>query len=352
MNLSLTDIVVTGYSSITAAGNGIEPVLALIGSDEDALVSVPEDVPGGAGLRWGKVTCFKASDFMPPLKARKFDRCSQFVIATAGMALKDAALDPKSISPDRIGVALGCGFAGIANSAEFLTGYFNSGAEGLTPMLFPNTVPNAPASNASIEYGLKGPNVTQVQRFCSAESAFMMACRFISEGRADVMLTGGVDELTPLVFSGFAATGQLRSHATNFGEGCGILVIESAAHAAKRGAVIKGRVESIRTVGCLLPGHEEEGIDLLFEGSAADALVSLSGTAHDGLYPSAPPLLDRTPGIPVIDAGRAVGRSFAMGGTAIAALIQSLGPNQQGLHLAASPKGPYFAIRFSGGTLV
>jgi 3-oxoacyl-[acyl-carrier-protein] synthase II len=344
MNVLLTDIVVTGFSAITSAGNGLEPVLELIGSGRDALTPVPAEHGVGIGRRWGKATGFKATDFIPPLKARKLDRCSQFAVAAAALALQDAGVDRNTITPERIGITLGCGFGGVANSAEFLAGFFAGGAEGMSPMLFPNTVSNAPASNVSIEYGLKGPNVTQVQRFCSAESAFMMACRFITEGRADIMLTGGVDDLTPLMLSGFAATGQLHRYASDFGEGCGMLVLESAGHAAGRGARIKGRTDSISTVGRLLPGHEREGVDLLIAGFAPPVLVSLSGTVRD-----LPAAMERMSGIPALDTGRAIGNSLAMGGTAMAVLLSSLQPGQPGLHLAASPEGPYYAIRFSGG---
>jgi 3-oxoacyl-(acyl-carrier-protein) synthase len=346
MNVPLHDIVVTGFSAITSAGNGLGPILELISSGCDALTPVPAE-HGGIGGRWGKATAFKATEFIPPLKARKLDRCSQFAVAAAAMALQDAGLDRNTLNPERIGITLGCGFGGVANSAEFLTGYFTAGVEGMSPMLFPNTVSNAPASNVSIEYGLKGPNVTQVQRFCSAELAFMMACRFIMEGRADIMLTGGVDDLTPLMLSGFAATGQLRSYASSFGEGCGMLVLESAGHAECRSVRVKGRAGSISTVGLLPPDHEQEGIGLLMDAFAPPALVSLSGTAR-----VIPALMERISGIPALDTGRVVGSSLAMGGTAMAALLTSLQPGQSGLHLAASPEGPYYAIRFSGGDSV
>ena len=344
MTIPKQDIVITGFSVITAAGAGLEPILELIRSGRDALTPVPAEHGSG---RWGKALGFKATDYIPPLKARKLDRCSQFAVAATGLALKDAGIPRDTLPAERIGIALGCGFGGVANSAEFLTGYFADGADGASPMLFPNTVSNASASNASIEYGLKGPNVTQVQRFCSTESALMMACRFIAEGRADIMVTGGVDDLTPLMLSGFAATGQLRRYAEHFGEGCGLLVLESAEHAAKRGATVKGRIDDIRTVGLLLPGREPEGIDHLLGGCGIPDVISLSGTAR-----VVPEFEERIHGIPSLDTGCITGHSLAMGGVAMAVLLASLLPGQFGLHLAASPEGPYFAIRFSGGASV
>ncbi|QEM68425.1 beta-ketoacyl synthase [Geobacter sp. FeAm09] len=347
MIYSFDNIVISGFSAVTAAGNGMAAVLELLGSGRDALTPVPADVPGGAGQRWGKALDFKASDFMPPLKARKMDRCSHFAVGASGLALKDAGIDLKGMDPERIGIALGCGFGGVANSAEFLSGYFKSGVEGLAPVLFPNTVSNAPASNASIGHGLKGPNVTLVQRFCSAESAFVMACRFIAEGRADVMLTGGADDLTPLMIAGFSATGQLRRYASCFGEGSGILVLESAAHAARRNAPVKATVETVATIGLLPAGREREGVERLFSGVERCDLLSLSGTAGD-----TPLLMQRAGARDTIDTARTLGRSLAMGGTAMATLLAKLQAGRQGLHLAASPEGPYYAIRFTGGAAV
>lgn len=347
MNMPISEIVVTGYSAITAAGIGIPAIQDLLHTGGDALTDVPCDVLGMDGYRWGRVNGFKVSDFMPPMKARKMDRCSQFAVAATGLALKDAGLDLKGLAPERVGIALGSGFCGVSNSAEFLTGYFTGGVEGLIPMIFPNTVPNAPASNASIEHGFKGPNVTLVQRFCSAESAFMLACRFIEEGRADVMLTGGSDELIPLIIKGFKAMGQMTLSSPPFGEGCGIIVLESAAHAARREAGVKARIEAFSTIGLLASGHEQEGLDLLVGSADISSCVSLSGTAAD-----MPDLLNRVSDRPQIDTGRILGRSLALGGTALAVLFDSLQSGQQGLHLAASPQGPYFAIRCSGGPSV
>jgi 3-oxoacyl-(acyl-carrier-protein) synthase len=347
MNNIANDIVITGMAAISAAGVGLDPLCAAIGEGKSLLTPIPADIAGSEGCRWGKADAFKGGDFMPPLKARKFDRCSLFAVVGAGMAFKDAGVERASVDPGRIGIVLGCGFGGIANSEEFLRGYFNSGAEGLSPMLFPNTVPNAPASNASIENGLKGPNVTFVQRFCSAESAFMMACRFLREGRADIVLAGGVDELTPAMIKGFRAVGQLNRHGAGFGEGAGILVLERGDHARQRHARIRGSVGDIRTIGRLLPGLEAEGAERLLPQDSGVAMVSLSGTVT-----AEESLMARLPKSKRIETGPLIGRSLGMGGLAMIALILSLPPGAKGIHLAASPEGPYYAIELAGGASV
>ncbi len=339
-----TGIVITGCSAISAAGIGLEPLIKALGKGDICLKPIPEEVAGTTGQLWGRAENFKVTDFIAPLKARKLDRASQFAVATTGMALADASIAKGEIPADRIGVALGCGFGGIANSSELLTGYYQGGIAGLSPMLFPNTVANAPAGNTSIEYALKAPNITFIQRFCSAESAILAACRFIEEGRADVMLAGGVDELTPQMIRGFSATGQLKRFGAGFGEGAGILVLERAEHAIKRGAVIKARIDSINSVGFLLPGDEQRGIELLFEGQKKFDRITVSGAAE-----SAAPFLEQLESEYVLYPGLTFGRSLAMGGTVIGILIRLMQPAEQGLHLAVSPEGPYFAITLEGG---
>lgn len=340
------DIVVTGIAAISAAGVGIIPLMDAVRGGTSVLQPVPPEVTGADGLFWGKAEAFRAADFMPPLKARRFDRASLFAVAAAGMALQDAGIDPRAGNGDRIGIALGCGFGGIANSEEFLRGWFEKGQDGLVPMLFPNTVPNAPASNASIEHGMKGPNVTQVQRFCSAEAAVQMACRFLEEGRADVMLAGGVDELNSTIMQGFASVRQLHRWAEGFGEGSGILVLEQRESAIARGVTPRAAITGIRTIGRLIAGREEEGAARLCGSDAADR-VSFSGCAD-----KLPSFSDRFRGSETVSVGQLVGRSLAMGGMALAALAGMLPAGKTGLHLAASPEGPYFAIDLAGGAPV
>jgi len=347
MNNLIKDIVITGLSAISSAGIGISPLKELIQTGSDAFTEIPSDVLGAEGYFWGKATGFKVSDFMSPMKARKMDRSSQFAVAATGLALQNAGIDMKLIPPERVGIALGSGFCGISSSAEFLTGYFRSGVEGLLPMIFPNTVPNAPASNASIEHGFKGPNVSLIQRFCSAETAFLMACRFIEEGRADVMLTGGTDELLPIILKGLCALGQVKRSSVPFGEGCGVLVLESAASARRRGAVVMASVESVRSIGMLVKGHEEEAVDLLSNRLEECSMVSFSGSARD-----VPCFRSLAPSLPTIDTGNHIGRSLGMGGLSLATLVASLPEGERGLHLSASPQGPYYSVAVRGGATV
>jgi 3-oxoacyl-(acyl-carrier-protein) synthase len=107
----------------------------------------------------------------------------------------------------------------------------------------------------------------QMYGFCSTVStgctagvdAIGMSAEMISDGVVDVMITGGTDApITPIVVSSFdnircltrrneeptRASRPFDRDRDGFllAEGCGILVLESEAHARKRGAEIKGYV--------------------------------------------------------------------------------------------------------------
>jgi 3-oxoacyl-[acyl-carrier-protein] synthase II len=344
LETSTNDVVITGLSAISAAGIGTDPLLDAIRRGESLLQPVPEEVLGEAGHRWGKAEAFRAADFMPHLEARNFDRSTLLAVVAAGMALKDADIDAASPDATRIGLVLGCGVGGTSNADESLRGYLTSGTEGQDPMLFPDVVPNASASNASIEHKLKGPSVTVIERFCSAEAAFLMAHRFLEEDRADVILTGGVDELFPALLRRLKRVGLLRSFGSSFGEGAGILVLEKGEHARRRSARVRATVGRMTTIGRFYPETVEAGMERLLPEPFSAGLVSLSGTATSDKW-----LLSRLPDTPRLDIGPIVGRSFAMGGLAMATLVLMLEPEGRGLHLASSPEGPYYAIDIRGG---
>jgi 3-oxoacyl-[acyl-carrier-protein] synthase II len=141
--------------------------------------------------------------------------------------------------------------------------------------------------------------------------------------------------------------GQLRGFSEGFGEGAGLLVLEKAGHARSRGAALLARVDGIRTVGRLAPGAEDEGIARLLPHHCRPELIALSGTAHLEQR-----LLSRLPKVATLDTGKVLGRSLAMGGISLTALVLNLERGEQGLQLAASPEGPYFAIDLVGGDAV
>ncbi len=269
-------ICITGVGVVSSIGIGKEEFLSSLKAGRSGIDEIKTfDTHFSRSKKAGMVQNFHPKDFIPASKIRRLDKASQFAIAASKLALSDAQFRVTKENGSRVGVVLGSGFCGLSSSEEFHRGQVLKGFLDLNPMLFPNTVPNAASSHVSIELGIQGVNCTLVQSFCSAEAAILFACDQIRNGRADLILTGGVDELSEFLFRGFSdlhllATDQgygerscpydRRRNGLVLGEGSGVLVIETEGHARSRGAKIYGYILGYDLVGQSSKGKEAEAI--------------------------------------------------------------------------------------------
>jgi 3-oxoacyl-[acyl-carrier-protein] synthase II len=275
-------VVITGVGVISPVGIGKDDFWKGLREGRDGIGEITTfDTTSLRSKKGALVKGFTPKAFIPPLKIRRLDQSSQFAISAAQMALEDAHLTlGEDVAPERTGIILGSGFCGLVNSEAFHRGQVLRGPGDLNPILFPNTVPNAAASNASIELGIKGPNSTVVQSFCTAEAAFLFACRQLRAHKADVVVTGGVDELSPMLYRGW---NELRQTAWDTGEGeksvpydrkrngfipgegSGIMVLERQADALRRKARIYGQILGFGTAGG--SAHPAEGVARAISGA-------------------------------------------------------------------------------------
>jgi 3-oxoacyl-[acyl-carrier-protein] synthase II len=208
-----------------------------------------------------RVRDWQPKEHIKPAALRRMDRFSQMVVSACRMALADAAFAPTSAEAEAeaMGVVVGAAYGNLLETETFLRGVIAKGPALANPMLFPNLVLNAPAGYVAIELGLRGPNFTVCHSEISGEAALALAYDTIVCGRADVVLAGGGDEISPVLFhvskdfgvlspgrrrKGGAATGREWSSPFDrdrngmvMGEGAAMLVLERAEHARARGAV-------------------------------------------------------------------------------------------------------------------
>jgi 3-oxoacyl-[acyl-carrier-protein] synthase II len=132
-------------------------------------------------------------------------------------------------------------------------------------LLFQTAVPNAITSHCAIEYGIKGMNITFSHKESSTEMAMTFAYHLLKEGRADVIFTGGGDELSEPLYHVYSMLGALspgKGRGTEgmrpfdqdrngivLGEGSGILVLETLEHARRRGAKIYAEMSGVGLSG-------------------------------------------------------------------------------------------------------
>lgn len=220
----------------------------------------------------GFVEGFDPGQFIPSRVYRRMGRVSRMAVAASVEALKDSGIDLDIIGREKIGVIIGTAYGSSSHVEDFYLSLLNDGPRGAQPFLFPETVPNAPASHISMFHGITGPNTTFCQNDISAETAILYARNLLLQNIADVVLVGGADELSAMQYACYDALGALnKTRVSNdelinphlgggfvLGEGAGILVMERRAFALDRGAAIYGTLKSGLNTGGITPiGHYE-----------------------------------------------------------------------------------------------
>lgn len=271
----MEEIVITGIGIISACGIGKEAFWKNCLGGKTGVAPIQSfDTSAHPSHLGAEARDFNPKEFMPPLKYRRMSRVSRLAVAASIEALKDAALEISPRSASSIGVIMGTGYGSTSHTDDFFLGMLKEGPEGANPSLFPDTVPNAPASQVSIYHGLTGPNTTFSHNEVSGEQAMAYALRLLREGRAEILLVGSVDELSAVLFHSYAAVRALspkepsgeeglrpfdrRRNGRVLGEGAGMLVLERKTPAQDRGAKIYGSLVACCSTGSPVRIHQYE----------------------------------------------------------------------------------------------
>jgi 3-oxoacyl-[acyl-carrier-protein] synthase II len=253
-------VAVTGIGAVTPIGTGAaglwEGVLA-----------------GKSAIR--RVTRFDPSQFRSQMAAElddealngarhdrrnsRLDRFSLFAVIAAGQALEDASLAPSDLLETDTAVYLGSALGGIAYGEEQHELFMANGIKSVAPGLALSVFSGAGATNVSIEFGLRGPAISNANSCAAGAVAIGEAFRLLRNGGADVVLAGGAEApLAPLSYGSFSVIKAMSRRNEDperscrpfdrdrdgfvMGEGAAVLVLETWEHAVARGAVIQGEV--------------------------------------------------------------------------------------------------------------
>jgi len=228
------------WQGLIEGGSGVGPITLF---DTDRFpVKVAAEVKG-----------FEPSEYMHPKRADRTARCTHFAIAAAKMAVHSAGLDMSAENPERVGVVMGTsGMVSLAvEQGEVLK---QRGPKRMDPLFISKMSAHMVPAQVALEIGAKGPNSTTNSACASGTDSIGTALNHIRLGHADVMITGGAEaEVSPLTVAITGLVGALtrnpdpmtasRPFDLNrdgfvFGEGAGIMVIETYEHAKERGAPV------------------------------------------------------------------------------------------------------------------
>jgi 3-oxoacyl-[acyl-carrier-protein] synthase II len=229
--------VITGMGVVSPAGSSMEELWTAV-------------VNGTSGFR--KISRFDTDGFYTNLGAEaspKTESEETLVVDFARRACRDAVSDSGITidNPDRVGVALGTTLGSKGAADSFVRGTLDTNGNPSRLSLYHNI-----AGAIADDLEITGPCMTFDVACASSLHAVGYGMELIRRGRADIMIVGGADQLSPFVFSGFHSLQALahdvmrpfdrRRDGMLIGEGAALLVLENENHARKRGARIHARV--------------------------------------------------------------------------------------------------------------
>ncbi|MBZ0303780.1 MAG: beta-ketoacyl-ACP synthase II [Anaerolineae bacterium] len=255
-------VVITGLGALTALGTmkslweGLKAGQSGIRRLETINV---EHVPVKIG---GEVRNFDPELYIERKEARRMGRASQFAVVAAHMAIEDAGLTIGDIENEgeRVGVVLGTSLGAHEMAENSTFKYKTSDYRKPNPLALINALPNMPAHYISRFLRTFGPLNAPSTACAAGTQAVGEASELIKHGRADMVITGGVEAvLQDYALAGFEAMQALAVGFNDnpgeaskpfdanrsgfvFSEGCGVLIIESLAHALKRGAHVYAEI--------------------------------------------------------------------------------------------------------------
>jgi len=249
-------VVVTGIGPVTPIGVGLDDFWNGLRGARSVVRRLTRFDPSPFRSQLAaEVDGFEPARWMEPRRAKRLDRCSQFTLAAARLAITDAGLELTSEDPDRIGAMMGSALGGVEFAEREHEKYLSGGVRAVEPGLALTVFVGAASCNLAIELGISGPNITNGMSCASGAIAIGEAFRAISRGEADVMLAGGAEApLSPLSFGAFAIIRAMSTRNDDpasasrpfdegrdgfvMGEGAAVLVLEERERALARGATV------------------------------------------------------------------------------------------------------------------
>jgi 3-oxoacyl-[acyl-carrier-protein] synthase II len=248
-------VVVTGTGLVTPNGVGTDAtwqslVRGSSGVGPITLFEATEEYPTRFAA---EVKGFDAAAWVERKKIKEMARFIPFSLAATRMALDAAELELTEQERQHVGVFIGVGLGGLENLERVTLILDRKGPGKVSPYFIPSLIGNMAAGQISIAHGFRGPTLAHTSACSSSAHALGEAMRWIQEGRAEVMIAGGAEAtISPIGIAGFCAMFALsrRNHEPErasrpwdrgrdgfvCGEGAGTLVLESLAHAQRRGA--------------------------------------------------------------------------------------------------------------------
>ncbi len=311
MGTDRTEVVVTGLGAITPLGADVTSTWDGLLAGRSGVRKLTDDWASELPARIAAWAAVDPATLLDRVQARRLDRCEQFAIIAAREAWAHAGAP--EVDPERLGVVVSSGIGGVASTLAAYDTLREKGWQRLSPFTVPMLMPNGSAGWISIELGAQAGVHTTVSACSSGAEAIGYGMDMIRSGRADIVLAGGTEAaIIELNIAAFAAMRALSTRNDEperasrpfdkgrdgfvLGEGAGMVVLESAEHAARRGATVHavaaGVGYSADAHHIAQPEPDGSGAILAIRRVLADAGVAADQVVHVNAHATSTPAGD------------------------------------------------------------
>jgi 3-oxoacyl-[acyl-carrier-protein] synthase II len=308
--------VVTGMGAITPIGNDVATFWQNLTDGVSGVADIAAFDASALEVRIAaEVKDFEPRDWIEFKQARRMSRFAQLAVAAARQAIDDSGVQIGGHNRDDVAVVINTGGGGLQEVAVGETTYLQRGPDRVSPFMVPMMSPSMAAFQVTNQNGIRGPVNTSVAPCATGVQAFVEAQRLIERGEVDVVIAGGTESaIMPVSFAALANMGALSKRNDDparasrpfdanrdgfvFGEAAGVVVVESAAHAAERGASVLAEVAGGALTGDAFhisaPDPAGFGATLAMQRALRDAGLEPSQVDHVVAHGTSTPLNDAT----------------------------------------------------------
>lgn len=309
--MSKTDVVVTGFGATTPLGGDVATTWSALLDGRSGVSMLPEEWHESLPVHFAGRIAQEPSEKLPRPRLRRLDRTQQFALIAAQEAWDHAGAP--EVDPVRLGVVVSSGIGGILTILEQYDTFREKGWKRVSPFTVPMLMPNSPSAAVALEFTARAGAHAPVSACASSAEAVGDAVEMIRSGRADVVIAGGTEAaLHPLNIASFASMRALSTRNEDpegasrpwdrerdgfvMGEGAGILILESAEHAARRGAKVYAQAAGVGytddAYDIVQPDPEGRGQARAIDEALKDADLKPADIAHVNAHATSTPTGD------------------------------------------------------------
>ncbi len=234
---------ISGLGWVTPLGSGLTNVWQRLLAGEKAIAEPLADPSQERSYQAYRVPATALAGAPAHPRLRRSSAISRFAVVAALAALEDAGIRLDPATAERTAIIFAISNGGVVYTKRFYHEVVETGAQAASPLLFPETVFNAPASHLAAILGITGASYTLVGDGAVGLLALAMAQDLMQNPTLDRCLVVGAEETDWLLCDAFQRWRLLRKDppAELFADPPRGLVLSEGA-----GAVLLDRVGSIR----------------------------------------------------------------------------------------------------------